>query len=317
MKNRYMIDLHCDTISALYELRKQKQVIELDKNSIHVDLERMKEANYLLMHFAIFFSIKQYPQANEQFLILYQLFKEEIEKYKNEIMQIFSYTDIVKAKEENKVGIMLTVEEGEVCQGEIEKLYQLYECGVRMMTLTWNHPNQLAHPTSMQEKGLTKIGEEFVLEMERMGMLIDVSHLSDQGINDVLNIVKCPIVASHSNAREICNEPRNLQDKHIRQIGEGGGIIGLNLYPDFLGTHQNIEEVKIAVLRHIKQFINLGGEDCLALGSDFDGMEGNPWIKGVQDIGKIAEFLEGEGINSSIIDKLCYKNVLRLYKEVL
>ena len=159
----------------------------------------------------------------------------EIEKNKDDIGIVYSYDDIIKNQKNNKMSALLSIEEGGACKGDLALLRNFYRLGVRMMTLTWNYENELSFPNghfydekSKERRGLKEKGFEFINEMERLGMIIDVSHLSDDGIYDVYNNTKNPFIASHSNARSICSHQRNLTDDMIKKIGERGGIIGVN-----------------------------------------------------------------------------------------
>ena len=196
------------------------------------------------------------------------------------------------------------------------------------MTFTWNYDNSLGAPncdkkqkaTENLESGLTEKGFEFLSEMEALGIIPDVSHLSDKGFYDVAKFSKKPFVASHSNSRSICSHPRNLTDDMIRIIGNKNGLIGLNYCNSFL-SNKYISGYGIdieAFLPHIKHIISVGGEDCLALGTDFDGIENPPvQISDASKQQKLVSMLEKNGYNENIIEKICYKNVLRFYKENL
>ena len=156
--------------------------------------------------------------------------------------------------------------------------------------------------------------------MEELGMIPDVSHLSDAGFFDVLKVTKKPFVASHSNARSICPSVRNMTDEMIKSLGERGGVMGLNFYADFLeekpdGVYNpgTLE----AVVRHAKHIVKVGGIEILGLGSDFDGIETNEALPGAQSMGKLAEALLQSGFHESELDKILYGNVMRVYEECL
>lgn len=183
---------------------------------------------------------------------------------------------------------LLTMEEGAICQGKLEYLRIFYELGVRMFTFTWNFPNELAYPNRYEylgpgqdsfvpetEKGLTEKGFEFLEEMERLGIIADVSHLGDKGILDVISHAKRPFVASHSGARAVCRHCRNLTDEMIRGIGEKGGVMGVNYFTEFLRDKEKFgDPMKTSLddmVAHIRRIIRVGGIDSVGLGSDFDG----------------------------------------------
>lgn len=237
-----IIDMHCDTIYEILEGRKRNEAISLRENHLMVDLQKMKTGGYSVQNFALFVENKDIESPFAKAKELLQVFKEEMNENKDLISQIFNTNDILKNEGAGKMSALLTVEEGAVCEGKLSNLHFLYEQGVRMMTLTWNYPNELGYPNFSEDKdfftpntedGLTETGIEFVREMERIGMMIDVSHLSDAGFYDVLKYTKKPFVASHSNARAICPWVRNLPDDMIHCLADRGGVIGLNYCADF------------------------------------------------------------------------------------
>ena len=200
------------------------------------------------------------------------------------------------------------------------------------MTLTWNYPNQLGYPAkatggefagkvfSEAGYGLTARGIEFLEEMENLGMIIDVAHLNDAGIRDVLKFTKKPFVASHSNARHLCSHPRNLNDEVLKAIGERGGVIGLNYYAYFLRDWKDGETVVSRaedIVAHAKYIRDMAGIEALGLGSDFDGMNGELEIASPADMEKLEDVFKKNGFAESEIEKIFYKNVIRIYRELL
>lgn len=326
-------DMHCDTIARLWEIEKErKDAEELLENTGHVSLRRMKQGNYLLQNFALFLSLKQSEDPWKDVLSMADLFDREIEKNKDRIGRVFCYEDIGKNREAGKLSAVLTVEEGGVCKGSLENLRELYRRGVRMMTLSWNYPNGLCFPNVKMpedgekadftvpetEKGLTETGFAFVEEMQHLGMIVDVSHLSDAGFWDVCKTVKGPFVASHSNARACCRHVRNMTDEMIRALAEKGGVMGLNFCADFLKEEQpGVENPgTIAdVVRHANHIIGVGGVECLGLGSDFDGIPGHKELPGAEAMPMLLEALHDSGLNYDTVDKIAGENVLRLYRE--
>lgn len=333
-----IIDMHCDTISELLNLKRKGQRVSLRQNDLHLDLERMRASGYLLQNFALFVNLKKCEDPWEEVCALYDLYREQLQEHGDMIAPMLTYSDIRKNWENGKMSAMLTVEEGGVCKGEIEKLRCLYEMGVRMMTLTWNHPNELGYPhgcTPLNElvhsnqdsswgkeawKGLTEKGREFVAEMEQLGMIVDVSHLSDGGFWDVAESTSKPFVASHSNARTVCEHGRNLSDDMIRLLADRGGCMGLNFYADFLKALPAGEKNPGAmedVVRHALHITNVGGVEVLGLGSDFDGIDTNEALPGVQSMGLLWDALHKAGFKETELDKIFYGNVLRVYRQVL
>ncbi len=329
-----VIDMHCDTIAEIFYRQDDGENASLRKNEFHLDLESMKKGDYLVQNFALFTPLGR-KRTGDPFtygMKLLDVFYNEIEKNSDMISQVRCYEDIVKNQQAGKMSAMLTLEEGGVCKGDVRLLRDFYRLGVRMMTLTWNFPNELGYPTKVTEGplkgtrydedryGLTEIGIQFVEEMERLGIIIDVSHLNDAGIRDVLVYTKKPFVASHSNARAVCSHPRNLPDDLIRAIADRGGVIGLNYSSSFLRDWKEGEQEASRIedmVAHAKYIRNLGGIGCLGLGSDFDGIDGELELGSPADMGLLERALSRAGFTESEIEAVFYKNVLNLYKEVL
>lgn len=327
-----VVDMHCDTISELYGRMKQGKAHSVLSNDCHLDLERMERGDYCLQNFALYTMLEDHERPFEYCMKLVDLFYEELEAHRDKIGIVKSYEDIERNRELGRMSGMLTIEEGGVCQGELAFLRDFYRLGVRMMTLTWNFPNELAWPNIVRimgdqayfepdsEHGLTAKGIEFVEEMERLGMIVDVSHLSDAGILDVLRLTKMPFVASHSNARAVASNPRNLTDEMIRGISERGGVAGINYCAAFLhdweqeGDEVSRVEDMILHMRHMKK---IGGIQCIGLGSDFDGIGGKLELKSSADLPVLEHAMRRAGFTEAEIEAVFYKNVLRVYKEVL
>jgi len=331
-------DMHCDTILEIYEKRQAGEACGILKNGLHIDLEKLKKGDYLLQNFAVFVHMKHMAERNqplpEYAFMMIDTFFSEMRKYPELVGIARSYQDIEENWKNGRISALLTMEEGGICEGKAEYLRIFYELGVRMFTFTWNFPNELAWPNRLEqegapaayfvpetEQGLTEKGFEFLEEMERLGMIADVSHLGDKGIFDVIAHARRPFVASHSNARTVCRHSRNLTDEMIRGIAEKGGVIGINFYPDFL---RNQEEqgspIKVSVTdiaRHIRHMIKIGGIECVGLGSDFDGITSSFEMKDASDLPILEESLRKNGFTEEEIEKIFYRNVLRVYKEIL
>lgn len=327
-----VIDMHCDTISELYYRREAGKAYSLLKNDCHIDLERMKKGEYCLQNFALFTELTRHERPFEYCMKLVDLFYTEIAKHEDLIGVVTCYEDIERNRKEGKMSALLTIEEGGVCQGEIAFLRNFYRLGVRMMTLTWNHKNELASPNRIwqehgeaffepdTEHGLTEKGIEFVNEMEALGIIVDISHLSDAGIEDVFRYTKKPFVASHSNARTVASNPRNLTDDMIRRLSERGGVAGLNYCAAFLYDWKKGDTVLSRVehmIAHIKHMKQVGGIQCIGLGSDFDGIGGELEMKSPEDLPILEAAMKKAGFTESEIEAVFYKNVLRVYEEIL
>ncbi len=323
-----IVDMHCDTISELAD-----RGGELRENSGQLDLKRMSQSGYLLQNFALFVDIGK-SKPRERVQELYKVYCNEMLKNEDWISPVYCYDDILRNEAAGKMSALLTVEEGAVCGGSLSRLRELYAMGVRMLTLTWNYPNELGRPATcrsqghdsvrsaaqdIESEGLTETGRVFVTEMERLGMIPDVSHLSDAGFDDVWECTKKPFTASHSNAREICPSLRNLTDDRIRKLAERGGCIGLNYYDRFLvdGGSDSPGQLLEAVARHAVHIANVGGAEVLGLGSDFDGIPVNVALPGAESMLLLWDTLKKAGFSERELDGIFWKNVLRVYREVL
>lgn len=318
------IDMHCDTLMQAW-FRGRHQVWHLP--SAMLDGERLAQGGAKGQFFAIFLQSMRLkrlagPLLNDGRYIerLAGIFYRTLAKYPDQIAYAGSFGQMQQNWRQGKISAFLTIEDGREVKGRMERLAEYHRMGVRLLGLTWNYRNCFGHPNSTEEaqmrRGLTRFGKEAVGELNRLGILIDVSHLSDGGFWDVAGLSKKPFVASHSNARALCPVSRNLTDGMIRAVGNAGGVVGLNQCPAFLypGSRENRIEDLTAHLKHIA---NAGGIECAALGSDFDGIGGTLTLKGPQDYGKLAHELAKQGFSGSEIEKIFSKNVERVIKDVL
>ena len=327
-------DLHCDTLAELRYAQNDGRPLSFGKNTLQIDLEKLKQGDYLLQCFACFVNLGR-DRANplKACMEMADIFYQLLEQYPDDLFQVKSAEDIRALHRNGKIGAMLTIEEGAVCMDDPRILRDLYRLGVRMMTLTWNYENGLAASNAVPgdainvwpceavtDRGLTPKGIEFLEEMESLHMILDVSHLSDGGFLDVVRYAKRPFVASHSDSRAVCGHVRNLTDEMVRAMGERGGLIGLNYCASFLDPSMDRTKV-ISRVRdmavHAKHLMNTGGEDILALGSDFDGIEGELEITGAQDLPKLADGLIKEGLTHRQVEKIFWQNAERFFAENL
>ncbi|MBQ9346469.1 MAG: membrane dipeptidase, partial [Oscillibacter sp.] len=204
---------------------------------------------------------------------------------------------------------VLSVEGGELLDCDPDRLAEAASWGVRAVNLTWNHANALSgshcdHP----DRGFTDRGRAFAREAVRLGIVPDVSHLSDPGFFDLADLALGPLFASHSNSRAVCPHTRNLTDDQFRAVRDSGGIVGLNLYTAFVGGDGSME----ALLRHFDHFLDLGGEHTLALGSDWDGgITGAGGIRGAEDMGRLADAMLNRGYGEPLVRDIFYGNLAR------
>lgn len=327
-----IIDLHCDTIKRLEEEKEKGFNMNLRNNNLNVDLEKMKKSNYMLQCFAMFVPLKE-GNPFEICMKMIDRYYQEIEANKDLIAPIFSYKDIINNNEKGLMSSLLTIEEGGVIKGNLSFLRDFYRLGVRLITLTWNYENEIASPNiqiienkipNFHEpnvtKGLTEFGIEVVKEMNRLGIIIDVSHLSDKGFYDVIKYSEKPIVASHSNSRKICSVVRNMTDEMLIALAKNGGVVGINFCDFFLkdfGEKEKPFSYIDDMIKHIKHIKEIIGIDYIALGTDFDGISQNLEIENAGEMSKLIDRLKTEGFTLEEIEKISYKNALRVFKAVL
>lgn len=309
-----LIDLHCDTIYKLME----NECFRLRCNEFSVDLDKLIRGDSLAQTFALFVDTKEHDNPFERCMAMANRFNNEICLNSDIIALATNYKEIKQNENNKKLSALLSIEEGAVLEGEIENLQHFYDLGVRMMTLTWNHKNEIGYPHSyrgQELKGLTKFGFEVVSKMNELGMLIDVSHISDEGFYDVAKVSTKPFIATHSNSRVVKNHSRNLTDDMIRVLANRGGVTGINFYNSFLGEDKigTIDDM----IKQIKHIINIGGIDVVAIGTDFDGIDSDVEIEDISQMGKLAIALEKAGLSCDEIEKIYYKNALRVIQEVL
>lgn len=343
-----VIDMHCDTIAQIYRAQQHHQEQRLLDNNLCIDLQKMKKGGYLLQNFAMFVDQSQEADPLQTVLGMIDCYYRELESHKEWIAPVRKFEDILQNEKNGKMSAMLTLEEGCVVKGELALLRTFYRLGVRMIALTWNFENEIGVPNLMvdeqgnaqfqkrNKKGLTEFGIQMVQEMERLGMIVDVSHLSDGGFWDVLHYTTKPFVASHSDAAGQCNVCRNLTDEMIRALAERGGVMGLNYCYDFLTESDhptalsadtsffmdpaeaktNISQITDMV-RHVKHVVNVGGIEVCGLGSDFDGIDNPVEFKDASGMPMLYDGLVKAGFSEDEVDQIFYKNVMRVYKEVL
>lgn len=308
------IDLHCDTISRLLAARRAGASGSLRRSAFHVDLEKLRHSGYLLQNFALFVNLKGGQDPLQEVLTLADLYREELDKNRDLAQPVRTAAELEAARRAGKLGCLLTVEEGGVCLGQLPLLRTLYRLGVRMLTLTWNYPNELGRPNG-QPGGLTETGLQFLAELERLGMIADVSHLGDDGFWDMVRHAKRPFLASHSCCRALQPHRRNLTDEMLRALADRGGLVGVNFYADFLGPHETSRTEDI--VRHLRHVLDVGGEDLAALGSDFDGIDCPLELEDAGHMDRLVRALEQGGFAPRQIERVCWQNAWDFYRRTL
>ena len=305
-----VFDLHCDTVTELLG-RDFKKGADLRRNSLHIDLERGAQLPGYAQCFA-FWSTTDIPlpkgiKPEDIFWREVSILQDAIDKNSDMIRQARSGDDVRKNQEEGKISAIFTLEGPAGIGFEPAKLEKLYNLGFRIATLGWNEKNCLtgSHKTG---GGLTKRGREFVKECQRLGILVDVSHISDEAFWQIMDITEKPIVASHSNSRAVCDNSRNLTDDMFKAICATGGVAGFNMCPPFVGKNPDLD----TACDHILHLLELDPDGThVAIGGDLDGIDATPaGFQGVQDFPKLAQRLLERGLDENTVYNIFWNNAL-------
>lgn len=326
------IDFHCDTIS---ELADHPDAGTLRHSRLCIDLEKLRKGGSAIQDFALFVDMKKCGDPWKRYQFLLACYQKELAQNQECLHPILSAEDVALSAGEGKIGSMLSIEEGGVIGGSVTKLEQVWKDGVRLITLTWNYPNELGWPNGTEgpDKGITETGWMIMDRMDELHMIVDTSHLNDQGTREVLARRKRAPVASHSDARALTPVPRNLPDDLIRAFGEKGGLIGLNFSRNFIGSkavnmlegRTDIDFTKGPVrctlirdmVRHARHLMDVGGEDTVCLGTDFDGIEPFLELKDASEMPRLASAMKKEGFTESQIEKIFWKNAADYLQDML
>jgi len=323
-----IVDTHCDTLKCLLphftrlrdSMWEDRSKVGFGKRSKlgHIDLPRLKEGGVDLQVFAISSErdpTPAYPLRTAMEMI--EAFYTECEKYPKLVQPVASHNEIIESNEDGKIAAMLSIEGADVLEGRLSMLRVYHRLGVRMVGLVHSLRNLLADGVAdnRTKGGLSCFGIEVVEELNRLGMVVDVSHLGDAGFWDLIETSKDPVVASHSNARAVCPHPRNMTDEMIKALAEHGGVMGMNFAPDFVDKKKPSVET---LIDHIDHIVDLVGPEHVGLGSDFDGIPSTP--KGLEDTSRmpaITEELVRREYSEEYIRLILGGNHLRLLKRVI
>ncbi len=314
----FICDCHCDTLTELYNKN-----ASLYENEQHFDIKRQIALGGGLQFCAIYVptEVFRYQGGLRYTLCLLDKYNQEIKKlHENgiDVLQVRTAEDAGNVLK-HKAATLLAIEEGGAIDGSLEALRCLYELGVRAMTLTWSNRNDIADGINEEAtgSGLTLFGKQVVAEMNRLGMLVDVSHISTAGFWSVIETSTKPIIATHSNAKSLCSHPRNLNDEQIKSLAQNGGLAGITFAGQFLEEDWRNACIE-SVYKHIDYMLNLiGNDDHIGFGSDFDGISHPPYnIQGVQDYKPLIEYLS-KYYSDETINKITHQNVINLLQKVL
>lgn len=298
------IDMHCDTIS---ELLNKKGVLK--NNQGQLDLTRMPK--YTTQVFAAYIAPEYHDKPMARAEAIIEKLKKETAKKTNKIEFCTNNDERLAAFAAGNSAAFASLEGGEPIKST-DDVHHLYDLGIRFASLTWNGENQLAGGVN-SDAGLTRLGRFVVREMERCGMILDVSHLNDNSFWDVMRASNWPVIATHSCSRAVFNHPRNLTDEQFHAICARGGVVGINFYTKFLNGRKKAYIKNI--IKHIDHFLKLGGENHIGLGSDFDGVDSLPRdLQGVQDMQALFDAFAERGYSEKLINKLMYGNFERIFR---
>lgn len=312
------IDFHADTLHRLF-YRPEGETGDLLQNSCQVDVDRLSASGYTAQIFACFLDVDKPHKTGscyQDVLGMIDLFDRQVEKHRDRIRFAGDYAQYLDNRNHGFISGFLSLEEGGVLEGQLNRLEALYKKGIRMMNLNWNHENCMGYPhkpPEFQNKGLKPFGIESVRRMDELGIIIDVSHLSDRGFWDVVQYGTRPFTATHSNARALRNVSRNLTDSMIHAIADRGGIIGLNFYPAFLT--ENLSCSIDAMLHHLTHIINQGGRQSVGLGTDFDGMDLPSAIQDAGSMPCLVRAMEQAGFSANQIENICFRNAEQFFQR--
>ncbi len=288
-------DLHCDTVSRAYKEKKSFYDGDLQINALKVmNIEKYRQ------YFALWLSDELRGEA------AFSLCKNMMDYYENEIKPVIDIGTDISAH--------LSIENASALGGDLDNIAYFGNKGVEIMSLTWNAENELASGV-YAKGGLKQLGKDAIREMENCGIIVDISHLNERGFRDLCKVAEKPFIATHSNCHDIYHHKRNLKRWQLQEIIDRRGLIGLNFYPEFLGVDK--ESVFERIRNNIEYLLSLGGEDSIALGSDFDGAVMSPQLDGADKVEGLYRYLLSVGISEEVVDKIFYKNADKVIGGVL
>lgn len=328
-KNKLRVfDLHCDTLDRLAFYGDASvpggfaehdagipaaRMATLADNDAHISLARTAGFAWCQCFAAFIPDVVRGDAAWGLFERVRSVWERELERCGDQMARAYTMADVEAAHAVGRTAGLFTVEGASFLEDDAaadERFDALAEAGVRMVTLTWNGPNALGSGNDTSD-GLSAFGRVAVRELEHRGIVVDVSHLNDEGFKDVCTVAERPFAASHSNARGVCGHPRNLADWQLREIADCGGIAGLNFCRDFL-SEVHPDPTPDDVLRHVDHVLEVAGDDVLALGSDYDGCDVPSWLDPCDRIGALHDLL-AEQFGRPVADKIFFGNAYSFF----
>lgn len=316
-RSSFVVDAHCDT--ALELAKGGTLAPEPGQERGHVDIPRLRRGGVDLQVFALWVNHDKYRlDAPGRALTLLDAVWREMDLHRDDLHPVLQAADMEEARRQGKIGVLLSIEDGAALGGSLAALRMFHRLGIRALGLTWNGRNELAEGVGDQQSGggLTGFGKEVVAEMDRLRMVVDVSHITERGFWDVAELTTRPFIASHSNARALCDHPRNLTDEQIKALAERGGVMGMNFFPVFLRESRTAAIGD--VVAHIDHIADLVGTKCIGIGSDYDGISSTP--EGLEDVStlpRLTEALLERGYTDEAVADILGGNFRRVFEQVL
>ncbi len=311
-----VFDLHCDTaLTLLGESRNEAG--SLKKNELHIDLERASRLDGYCQCFACFTTPMMQEWNKLSPIVVFErelaTIQREVDKNQDLIAFAYSADEVEANRAQGIMSAILTIEGPAGFGFDPALLENLHQIGFRISTLGWNESNELTG-SNVTGGGLTDRGREYIREAQRLGMLVDVSHISDEAFWDIMDCTQAPIVASHSNSRALCGHSRNLTDDMFQAICRTGGVAGINQYGEFLGEQPTLD----TVCDHIFHFMELDPSGKhIALGGDLDGCETlSQGFEGIQSYPALAQRLLERGLEETTIGDIFWNNAMNVLRSV-
>ncbi|MDY0278404.1 MAG: membrane dipeptidase [Acholeplasma sp.] len=306
VKTYALIDLHCDTLTN----RKYVSTLKpdtLDHPKSVLSLSSIPQDVHWAQFYAVFIPDEiRGQEAIDYYELNRDSFYYQMEKFSNRVMPCRTAADMKKAWALGKTAAFITIENGSALAGDLNRVKMISDEGVRALTLVWNGENELGSGNDT-EHGLSDLGKTMVPELEKQGIILDISHLNDSGFDDFIKVVKKPFMATHSNARVVCSHKRNLTDDMIREMVHRECLIGLNYFVKFIKNDGDVKSLD-DLYRHVEHFFVLGAEKNIALGSDFDGAVMPECLNTPTNAAGLHNYFLSRGLTQSQVEGIMYKN---------
>lgn len=306
--------MHCDTLTELYALK-----CDVESAPLHISLEKAKELSPYIQIAAVWTDKRLTDdEAYDRFFHVINDFRESPACKGGKIRECRSVSEFCSAVNDGVPAFVLSIEGARLLGGDMTRFDSLVNEGIRLITLQWSGNDCIggAWDTDMP---LTDFGRELLRRMAASGICADISHASDAVFDEVLDLsedIRLTVCASHSNSRTVCNHRRNLTDEMFIRVMRVGGIVGLSMAPEHLNTSGRADVSDIC--RHLYRYLELGGEDTVCFGCDFDGISSTPdGVCGIKDIPALRDALSKEGFTDTVLDKLFYGNAHRFITGIL